>query len=241
MKRSLFFILLLVLPLSYSGTLLIGTTPQNPPFNSIADTKDHYYGFDIDISGEICKRLQIKCRFSATQFDDLFTALKTGKIDLVSAAIIITPDRQEEFLFSLPYLASTAKFMTTQPSPINSPADLEHKKIGVRLGTPFKKLAISIYNDQIAILEFANNANLLDALNNKTVDAVLMDTAAVKSWVANNSNSFKSVGSIIPIGQGYAFMANRDQAKLIEQINQALLSMEKDGSYLKIYDNYFTD
>ncbi len=34
-------------------------------------------------------------------------------------------------------------------------------------------------------------------------------------------------------------MANLDQTLLIDQINQTLLDMEADGSYLEIYTRYF--
>jgi len=47
------------------------------------------------------------------------------------------------------------------------------------------------------------------------------------------------VGSRIPIGDGYAVIANKGSEALIAQINQALLSMEEDGTYPQIYSNYF--
>ena len=129
--------------------------------------------------------------------------------------------------------------MSKKSSVINQPADLVHKKIGVRLGTPFKSLALSIYKNQVDVIEYPHTPKLLDALSNNKIDAVLMDAPAVRIWVANNGNLFKSVGSNIPIGKGYGIMANKDQDKLIDQINQALLDMEADGTYLQIYNNYF--
>ncbi len=241
MRRLVFWILLLVLPLSHAKPLLIGTTSQNPPFNSIADQKDHFYGFDIDIMGEICGRLKLECRFTPVLFNDLFTELAANKIDLAIAAIIITPNRQQQFLFSLPYLKSTAQFLAKQESMLSTPENIINKKVGARLGTPFADLAREIYQNKITIVEYPDIAELLNGLNNNKVDTILMDAEAAKNWVSNNSNLYKLVGTQIPVGNGYGIMANPDQGKLIAQINQILLNIEADGTYLKIYSRYFAN
>jgi ABC-type amino acid transport substrate-binding protein len=241
MRRLVFWILLLILPLSHAKALLIGTTGQNPPFNSIADQKDHFYGFDIDIMEQVCERLKIECKFTPVVFNDLFTELAANKIDLASAAIIITPNRQQQFLFSLPYLKSTAQFLVKQESPLSSPENIPNKRVGTRLGTPFADLARNLYQDKITIVEFPDIPELLNGLNNNKVDTILMDAEAAKNWVSNNDNLYKLIGTPIPIGTGYGIMANLNQTKLIAQINQILLNIEADGTYLKIYSRYFTN
>ncbi len=240
--RTLFFLILVfLLPLSYAKPLLIGTTSQNPPFNSLADQKDHFYGFDIDIMGEICRRIKSPCQFTPLVFNDLFTQLANNKIDLATAAIIITPERQQQFLFSLPYLESSAQFMVTQESTLTNPNHLTNKNIGTRLGTPFAGIARNIYKNQIHVTEFRDIGELLDGLNDGDVDAVLMDTEAARNWYSNTNSLYKLIGTPIPVGNGYGIMANKDRGILIEQINQALLNLEADGTYLRIYNHYFSN
>jgi len=241
MRRFIFLLLLLVLPISHARSLLIGTTAQNPPFNSLADDKDHFYGFDIDIMSEICLRIHQTCKFTPMVFNQLFSALKGEKIDLAIAAIIITPIRQEKFLFSLPYLSSNAQFMTLNKSSISSAKEIINTRIGTRLGTPFKELAEDIYSDKIHITNLPDIPDLMDGLNNGTLDVVLMDAEAAQNWYTNNSKIYKLIGGPIPVGNGYGIMANLYAHKLLSEINQALLSMESDGTYLKIYSRYFSD
>lgn len=245
--KKLFFLLFLVYLLpSYSRTLIIGTTRVNPPFESVAGidsnhNKERLFGLDIDLMLEICRRIHQNCEFSLTQFDDLFTGLKGGKIDMAIAGIIITAERQKEFLFSLPYLVSNAQFMTISSSTITGPDQLKQKKIGVRVNTPCGDLATQIYRNNITLIGFPQTPSLLDALNQKAVDAVFMDSEVVKAWVTNNDTSYKSIGTPIPIGYGYGIMAPKNQNELISQMNEALLEMESDGTYLKIYRKYFLD
>jgi len=239
MRKRVFLVLLLVFSWAHAKELLIGTTSQNPPFNSIADNRSHFYGFDIDILGEICRRLKVECKFKPVLFNDLFTAVAANKIDLAIAAIIITPYRQQQFLFSLPYLESNAQFLAKQNSQLTSPESIENKIVGTRLGTPFADFAREIYKNKITIIEYPDIAELLNGLNNDKVDAILMDAEAAKNWVSNNSDLYKLIGTQMPIGNGYGIMANPNQTQLVAQINQALLSMEADGTYIKIYSRYF--
>lgn len=239
MTKLLFLVLFLVVPLSFAKTLTIGTTTQNPPFSSLADQKDHFYGFDIDIMGAICQRLKLQCQLTPLVFNDLFTALATHKIDLAIGAIVITESEEKQFLFSLPYLESNAQFITKQLSSIKKSQDILNKKVGVRRGTPFKNLALTLYHNQITIREFAEIDDLLNALSTDAIDVILTNAAAAKYWYSNNSNNYKLIGSQIPTGHGYGIMANLDQGKLIADINATLLKMEADGTYLDIFTRYF--
>ena len=241
MRKQLLCLLLSILPLSYADALTIGTTQNNPPFSSMSDQKGHFYGFDIDIMNEICTRIKSPCTYTSVVFNDIFPTLIAGKIDLAIAAIIITPERKQSFLFSIPYLESNAQFITQQQSPINTPEDIKNKKVGIRQGTPFAAIARKIYKNQVEIVEFAEVNDFFDALKNNTIDIVLTNAAAARYWYANNSDLYKLIGAEIPTGDGYGIIANKGQEKLITQINEALLHMEEDGTYLKIYTRYFED
>lgn len=239
MIKCLIFLLFFPLSALFAEPIIIGTTSENPPFNSLADKKDHFYGFDIDIMDEICHRLKLTCQFTPVVFNNLFIELDTQEINLAMAGIIITPNRANNFLFSLPYLKSKAQFICKFSSTLQAITDLKNKRVGVRRGTPFGDLATKLYNNQITIVEFQDNPDLFNGLGINQVDAVLMDEEAAKYWAADNENQYKLIGSPIPIGKGYAIMASKNERPLINQINQALLDMSIDGSYSKIYDRYF--
>ncbi len=152
--------------------------------------------------------LKASCKFKPYVFSEIFTALQTEKIDLAIAAIIITHEREQEFLFSIPYLQSLAQFISTQQSNINNPQDIRNKRVGVRRGTPFEALTRKMYNNQITISTLQQVPELLDALNQKKIDVAITNSATAKYWCSNNSNIYKLIGSSIPIGTGYGIMAN---------------------------------
>ncbi|HAU2068628.1 TPA: transporter substrate-binding domain-containing protein, partial [Legionella pneumophila] len=62
---------------------------------------------------------------------------------------------------------------------------------------------------------------------------------AAKYWMASEPYAYKLIGKKISIGEGYSIMANPDQFVLIKKINKILLEMEADGTYLRLYSEYF--
>ena len=239
MKRLLFLLLISTIPFVYGATLRIGTVPEYPPFSSMADKKDHFYGFDIDIMSAICARMSVQCQFIPVIYNQLFPQLIEQNIDVAIAAIVITKERQQAFLVSYPYLESSGQFITKKTSPINTLDDIKNKTIGVRKGTIFGALASKLYSKQANIVTLPEVSNLLSALNNNSVDILFINTEAANYWFANNNDLYKLIGKKILAGSGYGIVANKGQQDLMQKINQALLDMEEDGTYLSIYGRYF--
>ena len=239
MKQLLFLFLLFQVFASEAQILKVGTMRENPPFSSTSDQKGNLFGFDIDIMGEVCKRMKVTCHFSSGLYPDLFTTLLEHKVDVSIGGIVITVQQEQDFLFSIPYLESSGQFVTKGTSAINLPKELENKRVGLSFGRLFERIIRKIYNNHLEFVTFPNNEALMTGLSDGTVDAVFMNAATAKFWVANNSTDYKLIGSPVPTGAGYGIVANKGQETLIGAINQALLQMEADGTYLKIYTRYF--
>ena len=62
-----------------------------------------WYGLEIDILRELAKDLHRPLDIKMYDATSAFMAVKTGMADIMSGCIFITPERQEEFLFSDPY------------------------------------------------------------------------------------------------------------------------------------------
>lgn len=238
--RKLFICFIFSFSLSAGAqTLLIGTLSYNPPFEIEADAQKNVMGFDVDIMNEICKRLNKHCKYKYMAFSNLFDAIDEGQIQLSIAAITITDSRQQDYIFSLPYLLSSAQFITLADSSIHDLSDLKNKKIGLLESSAYLNKILSNYKNNNQIVEFKKSANEYQELKSKKVDVIVTDSAVAQYWVANNNGVFKLVGKAIPTGNGYGIMANKTSTQLIADINKTILQMELDGSYLQIYNRYF--
>lgn len=90
------------------GTIVVGTSPDYPPFESLKGVK--IVGFDMDLVEEIGKRLGYKVVFVGADFSTLIHDLGTldppSPYDMVASALTITAAREEIIDFSDPYFAS---------------------------------------------------------------------------------------------------------------------------------------
>ncbi|KTC64767.1 glutamine ABC transporter (plasmid) [Legionella adelaidensis] len=222
----------------YAKPLLIGIPPFAPPFVMQLDSKTQFVGFDIDIMNEICKRLEVQCQYLPYSFNDIFTNLDAKNIDLGIGDITITSQRMSEYLFSLPYMESYAQFITTKSSKIITTDQLKGKKIGIAHEALFGPLVLEVLDGKVDFVEFHYISDMIVGLTAGDVDGIIMDAATAQSLYANNDN-LALVGDRLPLGLGYGIVTIKENEDLMYKINQALLEMEADGTYISIYNIYF--
>src|SRR3990167_967629 len=248
MKLSLALTMLIFLNVGFSNPLIIGTAPDNPPFSSFSDNKNNFYGFEIDIMLEICNRIHTPCQFKPIILSNILTLFTEQKLDLVIATVIAPPPNSPDaanFVFSTPYLSSSAQFLVRADSNIHTIQDIRYKTIGVRLGplfkeTLFKDYVLKLYNQQLNVKSYLTMDDLMDGLQNQIVDAIFSNTRVLHYWFIANTNQFRTAAEPFSMGNGYTIMGVKGEEALIAQVNQALDSMQHDGTYIKLYTRYFT-
>ncbi len=116
-------------------TVRIGTDTTYAPFSS-KDAKGDFVGFDIDLGNEMCKRMQVKCTWVASDFDALIPSLKAKKIDAIISSLSITDKRQQEIAFSDKLYAADSRLIAAKGSPNQPTLDsLKGKHVGVLQGS----------------------------------------------------------------------------------------------------------
>ncbi len=241
MKALVFIILFISNIFVYGNSLKVGILNFAPPFSSLAGDGNHYFGFTIDLMDNICQRLQIECNYVSTTIDEHGNSLQQGLIDVSFIPVPIPTQISGPFIFSLPYLASNGQFLALKENPIHTLAEIKNHKIGVITGTLYDVIVQSHYGTDNEIIKYKIITDLVSALANHEVDLIYVNDSVAKYMVNNALQQFKLVGSKIPMGEGYGIMALNNNAPLIQKINKALLDMEADGTYLKIYNRYFSN
>ena len=87
---------------SAQQTLKVGSTPTGIPFTFLDTKTNSIQGIMVDIVTEAGKRAGFQVQVEPMQFSTLIAALTSNKIDLISAAMYITPARKEQIDFSDP-------------------------------------------------------------------------------------------------------------------------------------------
>ena len=97
---------------SAADTLRVGTHPTFAPFEFLDSASREYVGFDMDMIREIGKRMNVEVEFVNTTFDGIFAGLDKGQYDMIIAAVSITPERQEAYEMTEPYISNQLVIVT---------------------------------------------------------------------------------------------------------------------------------
>jgi lysine/arginine/ornithine transport system substrate-binding protein len=250
LRKLLFFVMSFVLATaSYGNTLTVirfGVDPSYPPFESKgADGKFH--GFDIDLGEQICARLNAKCVWVENDFDGMIPALKARKFDAILSAMSNTPQRAAQIAFSDKTYNMTASLIARKGSNLAlTPEGLSGKSIGVEQGSSALTYAKMYWEPAGArIVSYQNQDQVYEDLISGRLDAAFQATAQAETGFLKTPRGagFEFVGKPLNdpkiFGEGAAIGMRKTDTELISQINRALASIIKDGTYKSMASKYF--
>lgn len=97
------------------GKLIIGLEAGYPPMEYTDDSGLEFIGFDIDLAKELGEMFGLEVEFVNTSFDGIFAGLDKGQYDMIIAAVSITPERQEAYEMTEPYISNKLVIVTNKP------------------------------------------------------------------------------------------------------------------------------
>lgn len=238
---ALFSSLILYLLLSLTpahATIKVGIVMFFPPF-----VMNDGEGFDVDFIRILCQRLQQDCQLSSMNFSKLFTALNQGDIDIAIGGITIPQDRDNLYLYSLPYMLSKGAFMVLKSSKYKHVNNVYGKTLGIIKGRQdggvFFNYIISNYPGKFQIQLYDTMGDLISALNQGQVAAVFIHESTTIYWQQNGAGAFATLDKPEPVGDGIAIAALPKSQALIIAINQQIENIEQNQVYINLYNTYF--
>jgi polar amino acid transport system substrate-binding protein len=219
------------------GVLNVASYPNNPPFEFKAES-GNFEGFEVDIVTEAAKRIGMTVNIEGYDFQPLFAATSSGRVDVAISSITITKERLGSQSFTQPYYDSDMGIAAKTDGAVKGLADLKGKVVGVLSGSTGEKYA----NDNKDAQGFS------EVRGYNTQQDVLLDLAAgrvdgVVSDVPGMEYAFTKMQGLavverIKTGEQYGLMVTKD-SPLLEKLNGALTEMKKDGTLQAIHKKWF--
>ncbi|EMQ2876633.1 arginine ABC transporter substrate-binding protein [Vibrio navarrensis] len=204
------------------------------------DENNQIQGFDVDLANALCKQMQAKCSFHNQAFDSLIPALKFKRYDAAISAMDITEARLEQVSFTDAYYDNSAAFVSIAGKVADQSA-LKGKRVGVQNGSTHQSYLL----EQMAGVTAVPYASYQDAfidMKNGRIDSVFGDTAVVAEWF-KKENNLAYVGEYVTnaqyFGNGFGIAVNKDNQKLVADLNAALKAVKANGEYQTIFNQYF--
>jgi polar amino acid transport system substrate-binding protein len=218
----------------------VGTDAAYAPFES-QNEKGEIVGFDIDVVKAAAAKAGIEVKFTNTPWEGIFNALGQGDRDLLVSAITITDERKQTMDFTAPYFDAVQLIAVKNDSKIAKFADLKKLKVGVQTGTTGDEAVSKLLGKtNTNIKRFESTPLALKELEAGGVDAVVADNGVVIHYVANNpGGKFKTVSDKEFVPEQYGIAVKKGNTELLDKLNKGLADIKADGTYDKIYAQYF--
>ena len=214
-----------------AGKLVVATSPDFPPFESLEDGE--VVGIEVDILQYIAKELGVELEIVQMEFDAVLVGIQSAKYDCGMSGITVDASREKNMLFTIPYYNAAQVIVVKEGSTIQSKADLADKTVSVQTATTAES---GCKDAGIALQAFAANADAKAALTTGKVDA----------WVVDNLTAIQMVeqgdGLVIldeeMTEEPYAFAFAFGSEDLVAEINTILEKMIEDGTVESIFSSY---
>ena len=217
-----------------AGKLTMSTNAAFPPYEMTTDSGD-FEGIDIDVAAAIAEKLGLELQVDDMDFDAALLAAQSGKSDMVMAGVTVTDERQKVMDFSDTYAEGIQSIIVPEDSDIASADDLAGKIIGTQRGTTGYIYCTDDFGDE-NVMAYDNGLTAVQALNNGQVDAVVIDNAPAKEFVAANPGL--KILDTAYAQEDYAIGVAKGNTELLNAINGALEELQADGTLQSIVDKY---
>ena len=218
-----------------AGKLTMATNAAFPPYEMTTDAGE-FEGIDIETAQAIADKLGLELQIDDMDFDAALLSVQQGKADIVMAGVTVTDERKAVMDFSDSYATGIQSIIVPEGSDIASPDDLAGKKIGTQRGTTGYIYCTDDFGED-AVVAYDSGLTAVQALNNGQVDAVVIDNAPAKEFVAANpglvilDTSYAEEDYAIGMAKG---------SSLEDAVNAVLEELKADGTLQSIVDKYIT-
>jgi len=223
--------------------IIAAVVPNYPPLEYKDPATGKLTGFDIELGEALAARAGTTIRWQETSFDQMMSALATGRVTLVLSGMSDAPDRRATVHF-IDYLRTGPQFFTLKAhaAAFADMTALCGKRVGASRRTTFP-VEIGLWSDEhcdrqgrpaIIVLGTDGSADARLQLRQSRVDAAVQGAETLGYLLAQEPDSFVTVGRMFGAPQYQGIAIDRRNDALLHQLGAAMNALIAEGSYARI-------
>ena len=227
------------------GKLIMATNAQFPPYELVSDGEGFngtgFEGIDVEIASAIADKLGLELQIDDMEFDSALLAVQNNTADVMLAGLSYSEERDKVVDFTDSYATGVQVVIVKDGSDVTMD-NLGEKMIGTQRGTTGYIYASDTPENggygEDHVLAYDNGATAVQALMNDQIDAVIIDEAPAKEFVAANEGL-----TILPgnwVEEQYCAAVDEGNTALQNAINTALNELMDDGTVDEIIAKYIS-
>ncbi|MBP5772328.1 MAG: transporter substrate-binding domain-containing protein [Bacteroidaceae bacterium] len=224
------------------GTILIGTTGDYRPL-SFCEADGRYWGFCLEVAGEIARRLGVAVEYVSTSWPTLSADVQAEPqtFDLAIGGITITDTRRENMLMSDGYLANgkTILCRASEADRYKSLADIDKPEVTVMvnpggLNEKFANENLTLAN----IVVHQKNEEIPSLIAEGKADVMITEITEAPYYVQTDSRLAAPLLNE-PFNHGeIGVLMRKGQEDLLLMVNATISQMKSDGSLRRLHEKY---
>ena len=171
------------------GRLIVGVDRSNNLLSYRDAASGEVRGFEVDIAREVARDIfgdPNKVDFRFVESSNRVDALNSGAVDMIVRTMTISPEREREVAFSIPYMRTQTRMLVLSKSGIKSIKDTAGKTLcGVGESTALD--TIREHAPKADILVTRSWGDCLMALQLNQADGIVVDDALLSGMAAQDS------------------------------------------------------
>nr|WP_245416315.1 ABC transporter substrate-binding protein [Microvirga sp. 17 mud 1-3] len=219
--------------------IVVANVPNYPPLEFKDPKTNTLTGLDIDLGNALAKKLGVEIKWEEISFEQMVSALTTGRADMILSGMSDLPTRRDTLDF-VDYLDSGAQFYTTadRKDEFKTLTDLCGKTVGASRRTSFPKemetwsktACEGAGKPALKIVGTEGSADARTQLRQKRLDAAVQGSETLPYLLNLEPNTYTIVGEpFTSVYQGMGF--SKKDTELRDAVAKAFAEMMKDGTY----------
>ena len=222
--------------------ILVGSD-NYPPFH-YEDANGQPTGIDVDLAKEAFRRMGYQAMFVTIDWEDKKDLVERGEIDCIWGSFSID-GREDQYLWTEPYLYSRQVVAVRQDSDIQTLADLAGKRVAVQSTTKPEELFLAHTDPRIPrvaeVFSLQDRELIYPYLSKGYADALAAHETAILQCMSDYSLDYRILDEpLLTVGLGVAF-ARTDQRGLDKELSRTFEEMRADGSLEQIVGRYLDE
>ena len=247
MKARLFAVsMFAALALSATGAqaqtvLKVGSTPTGSPFTFLDTKTNTIEGVMVDIVKATAAEAGFAVQIEPMPFSALIGSLTSKRIDMISAAMFITPQREQVVSFSQPVYRYGEGLMVpkSDTKAYKSFEDMKGMTVGVQVGTAFVEPVqksgmfkeVKLYDNPPDLMRDANAGRIQGGFMDFPIAAYIISQGGFPNLQMVKSYTPTVVGSL-------GLATRKEDTELMQKLNAALDKLKKNGDIDKILQKW---
>jgi polar amino acid transport system substrate-binding protein len=199
------------------GPLVLAVMPELPPYAYLDTNTGVICGIDIDLVKAAAARLGRPLEVRQMPFEELFSAVRTHKIDCAAGEITITEGRSYDVDFSIPYAEEGSAFIYRAGEPMPTMVRAE----GLRVGA-VASMTHDFYLTRHGIdpIRYTAVDQAIEALLTHKVDAVFYDRPSLAETARTSGG--KLAVTPLETRENYGIAVRKDRNDYLEAVNAVI-------------------